>query len=94
MDVHILTPNYDPLSWYLRKYKKVGFWENEIPEGKENLPLLITDAENEDLNNKLADTHESSMFGRTPWHLILIHVRKDLWDKLMEKRSAQSVSNF
>jgi len=87
MPIHFLTPDYWPLPWYLKKYKKIGYWEKEIPEiNLSGVPVIITTPDREDLTAKLSATHFSELRGRMPGYYLLVFYRKDLWMKYNDLR--------
>jgi uncharacterized protein (TIGR03663 family) len=87
LPIHFITHDYWPLPWYLRKYNKVAYWDHSRPSTQlSELPIIIYSSENQALNDELAPTHTSSLYGlRTATHLNLA-CRNDLWQQLLKQR--------
>jgi uncharacterized protein (TIGR03663 family) len=80
-----------PLPWYLRRFSRVGYWQ-EIGKAGElrDVPLIISSVDKtEKLWPYLQDTHQSEFYGLRPEVLLILHIRKDLWDKILEKQEAR-----
>lgn len=87
MPVHFLTPEYWPLPFYLKKFKNVGYWENEIPQlDLKQLPVIITTPDREELVKGLEESHFPEFRGRMPGYHLLVFYRKDLWERYNERR--------
>ena len=80
--VKVVTSDCLPMPWYLRNFPNTGFWSN-IPEDPD-APFLLTDpTTNEQLQSRLKDEYSSEFFGLRPGKLLILHVRKDIWDKYL-----------
>ena len=79
MPVWVLTTDYWPLPWYFRELRKVGYFEGEIPEGVEDVPVVI--CANGQLD--LEATHVVSLRGLRPGVHLDLWVRRDLWARLL-----------
>jgi hypothetical protein len=80
-----------PLPWYLRKFTRVGYWQKvEEAGGLDEVPLIISSVEKtEKLWPDLQDTHQSEFYGLRPEVLLVLHIQKDLWEKILEKQAAE-----
>ena len=80
-----------PLPWYLRKFTRVGYWQEAEEAGRlDEVPLIISSVEKtEKLWPHLQDTHQSEFYGLRPEVLLVLHIRKDLWDIILEKQAAE-----
>jgi len=78
-----------PLPWYLRTFKKVGYWTNANEKGiPENAPLYITSLENSDiLSHRFLAGYQTEFYGLRPEVLLAVHIKKDLWDLFMKHRT-------
>ena len=88
MPVQAICPEYWPLPWYTRELTTVGYW-HKAPEGP-LFDVVITSPETvESLGERLKD-YERSVFWLRRHVGLIIYIKKDLWDKLIEKRSKAS----
>lgn len=80
-----------PLPWYLRGFSRVGYWEEAEEAGDlSEAPLIISSVDKtEKLWPQLQDTHQSEFYGLRPEVLLTLHIRKDLWDKFLERKAAK-----
>ena len=86
--VAVITNEYDawPLPWYLRKYRRVGYWHNvsEIPSQMK--PAVIVTS----MDKEQAFTgYETEFYGLRPNVLLNLHIREDLWQKFLSSSSRQ-----
>jgi len=89
MPIHVITRDFSPLQWYLRKFHYIGFHENNIPEFLElkTLPLVIVSADNSLVNDKLAKTHHADTWCLRLNVFMTAHIRNDLWEKYLKEQS-------
>jgi hypothetical protein len=82
--VALVSPDYWPLPWYFRDYKKVGYYQQIVPT---NEPLIIGSmAQAEQLKQNYADRYDlinSGMNEDGSWPLrpgvdLLLYVRRDV----------------
>ena len=80
-----------PLPWYLRTFTRVGYWQNAEEAGElQEVPLIISSVDiTEKLWPHLQDTHQSEFYGLRPEVLLVLHIQKDLWNKILEKQAAR-----
>ncbi|MFT5128877.1 MAG: hypothetical protein ACI8W8_002496 [Rhodothermales bacterium] len=83
MPVWVVTTDYWPLPWYFRELRKVGYFEGEIPEGIEEVPLVIGANGQVDLEA----THVPSLRGLRPGVHLGLWVRRDLWERYLALRT-------
>jgi uncharacterized protein (TIGR03663 family) len=81
-----------PLPWYLRRFKRVGYWTDAAQAGDlRAAPVVIASASNTDeAGRALSPGYQSSFFGLRPEVILSLYVRQDLWDAYL--RSARSSS--
>ena len=90
MPIHFLTGEYWPMPWYLRKYNKVGFWEDKMPHFPlQDIPVLITTPDREDIISKLSATHTAELRSRIPGYWLQVFYRNDLWQKYMNLQESK-----
>jgi hypothetical protein len=77
-----------PLPWYLRDFGRVGYWqETEVAGTLTDVPVVISSIDKtENILSTLQETHQREFFGLRPEVLLAVHIRKDLWNKLLENR--------
>ncbi len=79
--------DYWPLPWDLRRYKRVGFWE-EPPSDIDADIVIASPAVQSELESRLAGAWHSEYFGFRPGVLRLVYVRQALWEAFIQTRSA------
>jgi len=78
--VHVISPDYWPLPYYLRQWSHIGYW-SEIPAAPD-APVIIASAElQERLEPLLRDRYHSQFYGLRPGVLLVLNIRQDLWDE-------------
>ncbi|MCX6565884.1 MAG: TIGR03663 family protein [Candidatus Aminicenantes bacterium] len=86
--VEVLAGPYEqwPLPWYLRKYKKVGYWaEAETAGDISGADLIVADAEQaEAVRKKLGDRYVVEHYGLRPGVLLTLFIPQKLWDEFMK----------
>ncbi|HOX38161.1 MAG TPA: TIGR03663 family protein [Candidatus Brocadiia bacterium] len=87
LTVKVIAPDYWPLPWYLRKFDNVGFWTNPPADSRAAIILLAPEYR-EQLLPVLEKEYHEEYFGLRPELFILCYIRTDLWDALIERRSA------
>jgi uncharacterized protein (TIGR03663 family) len=89
MVVKVVTADYWPLPWLLRRYPNVGYWKtppDAMPENPD-APVVVMSIENQDeLDTRLRDDYQADFFGVRPEVLQALYIRQDLWVKFMEGR--------
>ena len=86
--VHVITPDFWPLPWYLRRLRSVGYWE-KLPDEPAYLdaPVIITSpALKPALDLRLRDSYQMSYFGLRPTVNLNLYIRRDLWDRFLRLR--------
>lgn len=81
--IALVSPDYWPLPWYLRDYKKVGYYQQIVPT---NEPMIIGSmAQEEELKQTYGDryvlapsTGEDGAYPLRPGVDLLLYVRKDV----------------
>ncbi|MGD2295810.1 MAG: TIGR03663 family protein [Candidatus Aminicenantes bacterium] len=91
MLIKVIANPYDtwPLPWYLRQFGRVGYWREVRDAGNfESVPLIISSLDKLDqLKPHIRDQYQSEFYGLRPEVLLAVHIRRDLWDRLLEKRN-------
>ena len=77
-----------PLPWYLRKFTRVGYWQDAGEAGAvEDVPVVVSSIDmTEKIQGRLQETHQEEYFGLRPEVLLAVFIRNDLWAKFMESR--------
>ena len=83
-DPHLIWP----LPWYLREFKRVGYWtETEEAGTIEGTPVIISSIEQtERMGPLIRDRYLSEFYGLRNEVLLSVHIRLDLWDRFLENR--------
>lgn len=87
MLIRVVMPgvNYWPLPWYLRRFERVGYW-NEIPEDVDAPLLIIPPRIAPEIQPRLRDTYQTEFQGLRPNVNMLLFIEAGLWEKFMETR--------
>jgi hypothetical protein len=87
MMIQVIAPSGDywPLPWYLRRFDRVGWWD-QVPEGPFG-PVLIAGASlcgalEAKLNGAASPL---AMYGLRPGTFLQLYVQPDLWHRYQEK---------
>jgi len=83
-DPHLIWP----LPWYLREFKRVGYWtETEEAGIIEGTPVIISSIEQtEHIRPLIRDQYISEFYGLRNEVLLSVHIRLDLWNRFLENR--------
>ncbi|MCX7887190.1 MAG: TIGR03663 family protein [Verrucomicrobiae bacterium] len=81
MVVKFMAKEYWPLPWYLREMPHVGYWNQ--PADPTGASVIITSPE---FNLDFGEGWQTELFGLRPGVVLVVHIRRDLWDKFMESR--------
>jgi len=77
--IRVISPEYWPLPWYLRKFDAVGYWE-EIPDDVQ-APIIITCPEYQPLLDELLEgDYHREYYSLRPGVLLALYVESDWWD--------------
>jgi len=92
MLIEVIADPYSawPLPWYLRRFPKVGYWEEAERVPKDAVPaIVITTPEIQpELSGKLDDRFQLEFYGLRPSVFLLMGTRTDLWERFLEKQGA------
>ena len=89
----VVTDNYWPLPWYLRKFneERVGYWldAKAWKQERDHFPppailILSSDVDCDDMATRLAGYGGPVYWSLRPGVLIAVYVRKDLWPAYLE----------
>jgi len=88
MHINIIRPDGDywPLPWYLRAYKRVGYW-HRIPDNADASVILVTPSLHEQLADHLHNQYMVEFQALRPGILLNAYIRQDLWDAFIKTRS-------
>jgi len=87
VQIKVFTNPYEtwPLPWYLRKFSRVGYWQDMKEAGDlENIPLIITSLDK--LSPQVAQNYQLEFYGLRPGILLTLHIHRDLWDTFLEQK--------
>jgi len=89
--IKIISPDYWPLPWYLRKFDRVGYWNNpgEHPQDQSlDAPIIITspDLIEEILAQIQGEYQIDSYYPLWPDVFVIPCIDKDLWNTFMATR--------
>jgi uncharacterized protein (TIGR03663 family) len=86
MRTHFITPDYWPLPYYLRKLKRIGYWNT--PPAAPDAPVIVVSAElQEQLEPLLRERYHTEFFGLRTGVLLVLNIQQDLWDRYLLERS-------
>ena len=86
MLVKIISPDYWPLPWYLRRFRQVGYW-SEMPEAADAPVIVTSPALQDKMRVRLRDAYQEEYYGLRPDILLVVYIRQDLWRALIASRS-------
>ena len=77
-----------PLPWYLREFKRVGYWTEAEEAGPiEGTPVLISSMEQaKRIGPLVGDRYVSEFYGLRNEVLLSVYIRLDLWNRFLENR--------
>jgi uncharacterized protein (TIGR03663 family) len=78
-----------PLPWYLRRFGRVGYWQDAAAAGAaEDAGVIISDlSQASRLEPALQDRYITEYYGLRPNVFLLLHVRNDLWEEFLKARA-------
>ena len=80
MLIKVVAPDPWPLPWYLRRFERVGYWE-QSPEDAD-APVVISSTELEPpLDAWLRGDYRVSHYGLRPDVVLLVYVEEELWER-------------
>jgi hypothetical protein len=100
MVVHVVSPEYWPLPWYLRQFNRghTGYWQDAATWARETAgqsppSVVILDPDlQEGVDSNLGASYQQGMFyGLRPQVKLLVYVRQDLW-QAFAKRAGEGIS--
>lgn len=90
MLIKVITNPYEtwPLPWYLRGFKRVGYWQEVEAAGDfADVPIIISSIDKANkLEKRVSDNYQSQYYELRPEILLTLYIRQDLWEKFMEKQ--------
>ncbi len=90
MRIKVITNPYDtwPLPWYLRKFRRVGYWQDVTSAGPlASVPLIAASLDKaETIRPVLKNGFQAEYYGLRPEVLMVIYIRQDLWQAFMKTR--------
>ena len=93
MLIRVVAGAYEtwPLPWYLRKFKRVGYWtELDQVDRLDDAAIIITSMDNtERLAPEILENYQSEFYGLRPEVLLSVHIRKDLWEQFIRSRTQE-----
>jgi predicted membrane-bound mannosyltransferase len=91
MLIEVIADPYSmwPLPWYLRRYARVGYWEDPARVPSEPAPaVVITTPELQPkLSDKLDDRFQAEFYGLRPSVFLQLYIRNDLWERFIQTQS-------
>jgi uncharacterized protein (TIGR03663 family) len=77
-----------PLPWSLRKFTRVGYWTDlDAAANPGEASVIVSSAAFAgEIETRLGDGFQSAFYGLRPEVLLALHVRRDLWDRLLDVR--------
>jgi uncharacterized protein (TIGR03663 family) len=88
MLIKVIANPYDtwPLPYYLRKFHKVGYWQDALSAGLlPGVPLIVASLDQDDMIRPiLTKNYQAEYYGLRPEALLVVYIRQDLWRLLMK----------
>jgi hypothetical protein len=80
--VKVMTPDYWPLPWYLRKFNQVGYWNEPTQDPDADVIVTSTDLDPQ-LKPILHGPYQVEHYGLRPEVLITVFIQQDLWQSFL-----------
>ncbi|MCY3018405.1 MAG: TIGR03663 family protein [Planctomycetota bacterium] len=91
MLVKVVTRDYWPVPWYMRRFSRLGYW-HEPPEDSD-APLIVSAPDVEAaLGRALKGKYHKEYFGSRPEVFLQLYVDAGLWDEFVKSRSAPAAA--
>ena len=77
-----------PLPWSLRRFGRVGYWQNTVAAGDVGRPPVVISSAEEaaNLNPVLGADYQSEFYGLRPGTFLVVFIRSDLWESFLKSR--------
>ena len=79
MLIRVITPNSWPLPWYLRRFERVGYWE-QPPADCDAPVVIVSDDLQAAVAERLRDEYQVSYYGLRPDVVLVVYVKQELWE--------------
>ncbi|MFB3902696.1 MAG: flippase activity-associated protein Agl23 [Acidobacteriota bacterium] len=90
MLIEVIADPYSmwPLPWYLRRFSRVGYWEEpgRVPSDLNPAIVITTPELQPTLSGKLDERFQVEFYGLRPSVFLLACIRNDLWERFIERR--------
>jgi len=91
MLIRVITPDYWPLPWYLRRFNRVGYWDSLL--GDCDAPVIITSLDlHVDLVDRLSGDYFTTLHGLRPDVVMPVLVERSLWNRYVDSRRDRFVN--
>ncbi|MCK4764530.1 MAG: TIGR03663 family protein [Candidatus Aminicenantes bacterium] len=94
MLIKVITGPYEtwPLPWYLRAFKRVGYWREPAPAlPLAGVPLIVASVDkDEKIRANLPDSYQVEYYGLRPGVLLIVYIRADIWEAFLKSISLAS----
>jgi uncharacterized protein (TIGR03663 family) len=85
MLVKVMSLEYWPLPWSLRRFERVGYWS--APQEDADAPVIVAWPEFEtELDAHLSQKYEKEIYGLRPQVFLHLYIQSDLWDRFIRTR--------
>jgi hypothetical protein len=77
-----------PLPWYLRRFGRVGYWQEVDEAGAlADVPLIVSSLhKTSQLQTYLEDNHIHEYYELRPGILLALYVEQNLWNSFLQKQ--------
>jgi uncharacterized protein (TIGR03663 family) len=93
MLIKVIAGPYEtwPLPWYLRRFGRVGYWQDAASAGPpEDAAVIIAAAgQAELLESRLEASFQSEYYELRPNVFLVLYIRADLWEKYLSSRAGK-----
>ncbi len=91
--IFVVAEEYWPLPWYLRAYRRVGYWSQLPPQWPEPPVIVLTNPSlMPAVESALGPGFTPSLFGLRPTVAVVVYVRNDIWERVLAQRAARRAS--
>jgi uncharacterized protein (TIGR03663 family) len=85
--IKVMTPDYWPLPWYLRKFTRVGYWNAPTPDP--DAPIIVTSTDLEPkIKSLLHGPYQTEHYGLRPEVLITVFIQQNLWQSFLASQGS------
>ncbi len=89
LQIKVISEEYWPLPWYLRRFENVGYW-NEMPDEPDASVIIVSANLQDNMEAKISQKYQVEYRGLRPGVILLIYIEEKLWGRYIEKIDEES----